>query len=243
MFCVWSSSLECEGAERKTMIKRNCLYGFLLTFVFLNGCATYPKTTLKAKTASGNFLWVNPEFTDDESLVYGQFVIKENEKIGMWTLFGREARFVYTVVTKSETKEPSKWLFGRTKFYWRLPTGTYKVSSIIPSMKDVIEPTSLIFKVPEAGKAYYVGSLELDLNVKYKYTWLDGDRHTYITQINDIEIVNKYVEAQEYLDNRNPLWRGKSEISLMQIDPSVVTKILPYKESAYKVSTGLHGVD
>ena len=208
--------------------KRLLFITFLFYFAFIQGCASYPKPSIEAKLASSHFLWVAPELEANESLVYGRTVIIEDPKKG-------SRRRPSIVITKDGTKEHSKWLVSFTNFYWRVPQGTYRISSIYPDMqKGCIEPTPLIFEVPEAGKAYYLGTIEIDLSAEYTYLFFTGGYRAEPKIINIIGVVDEYVETKAYLENRNPQWQSKSEKQLIQMDHSIGPKLVLCKDSAYQ---------
>ena len=213
------------------MKNRGAITLIYLSFVFcgaLTGCATI-QGPLKGDSIALRKL--SKEFLkDNQSLVFGKLYI---------SIAGEELsrnHFSYIIVSRSDT-EYSGLL--RTNFsdgfYWRLPAGTYEISSIWPTTVNkgfIIEPTPLTFTVPEAGKAYYIGDLIID--IKGKWRFFGG----YILKgINDIKISDNYIEAKKYVEGQNALWRGKTEKSLMNYDESIEPEeisIIGRSDSKYK---------
>ena len=202
-----------------------------VSFVFccvLTSCATIQGPlkgdSIAPRKLSKHFL------KNDQSLVFGTLHIS----IGGGGF--KRNNHNYMIVSRSDT-EYSGWL--RTnfsdRFYWRLPAGTYEISSIMPdhiNNRNIIEPTPLTFIVPEAGKAYYIGDLKIDIKGKSRF-WLKD----IIEGINDVKIIDNYIGAKEYVERQNAFWVGKIEKSLMTYDESIEPEeitIIKRADSKYK---------
>ena len=200
-----------------------------LSLVFcgvLTGCATTQGPlrgdSIAPRKLSKDFL------KNDQSLVFGKVHISiGGEKI---------KRPSFIIVSRSDT-EFSGWLYTPFThgFYWQLPPGTYEISSIWPERgneRAIIEPTPLTFTVPEAGKAYYIGDLKIDIKGKARFFL-----HDIHDGVNDLKIIDNYVEAKKYVERQNAFWLGKIEKGLMNYDESIETEdiaIIERSHSKYK---------
>ena len=193
----------------------------------LTGCATI-QGPLKGDSISLGSIYKG-FLKNDQSLIFGKVHIS----IGGGGF--KRITNSYMIVSISDT-EYSGWLrtYLWDGFYWRLSPGTYEISSIWPDNMSNwhIEPTPLTFIVPEAGKAYYIGDLRIDIKGKARFL-----RSDLVEGINDVEIVDNYVEAKKYVESKNAFWIGKIEKSLMSYDESIETDeiaIIKRSDSKYK---------
>ena len=193
----------------------------IILCIFLIGCAT--KGTLKVRrvypwsTSAKHHL---PSVS--ESVIIG----------GITTTFNDKVR-VEAVIITDLSEEKYSGSFGFAGFM-ALPKGSYRIMSIsIAKTHDVIEPTPFIFDVPDVGKTYYIGVLNLDLKGKLGF-FIPTNR---VEEIKKFDIVDNSVKVNDYLVNKHPAYEARIEKLLMKKDDQNGTydmKIIDRNESKYK---------
>jgi hypothetical protein len=137
-----------------------------------------------------------PVLKQDEILIVGRILFTENGKrkvpygLGKpcWQLMNpasgeqRARRKILPFLSASEDGV----------FAYVIPAGRYEMTHVEPfGYIPLIDP-AVEFDASEAGRAYYLGDLEVDIDSS---VWLGGLWGNYITRLNHLEVVDRFDEV------------------------------------------------
>jgi hypothetical protein len=210
----------------------------IILFVFMMGCAT--KGTLNVREVRPHVQSdSHHQISENESLVFGRILatFNDSDKFFFTGLWGGGTTGTGVIVTDLSGEKFSRRLqftnlSNNKYFFWAFPQGSYRIMSIsVPLTSDFIEPTPITFDVPDVGKAYYLGDLTLDLKGK-RYLFIRNR----LEEISKLDVVDNYVEATDYLLNKNSTFENRIEKLLMKKDDQdgiYDTKFIKDSDSKY----------
>ena len=181
---------------------KSSLSGMLSVFATLSlfGCASFPET-LEARHVESNDVLT---LARDEILIFGRILFTENGKSmapygfakPMWQLMTPE---IVQTPGKPAEKRKILPLLGTERdgvFRYVIPAGRYAITHVQPlGYTPMIDP-AVEFAAREAGQAYYLGDLEVDIDA---WSWLGGLWGNYITRIRRVEVVDRFDEVRDLL--------------------------------------------
>lgn len=188
-------------------MSRKILY--LSIVIFLCGCATVHYNL------NNNYI-LDTDF--DKSIVFGEvkftgFQRHMNGAIGMQFIRMEDNKKFDMHATSGSFIETLKALGneGLNRFFFELPTGIYQIV-LIERGNWELKPKMVKFIVPEAGKIYYIGQLEI---MALEKPWLLSFSLAY-----DQRVVNNYDENVKIFQEKYPNMNQEIEIKLMKAKTS-----------------------
>lgn len=166
----------------------------LLTVVLpaLAGCATLSEPFGARSLEPGS----TPTLSKDEVVIFGRILFIENGKRKAPYDWGKPIwQLTSPAPTSDADGQPARhrnFPFLTTRkdgvFAYLMPAGRYEMTDLAPFYYTPLIDPALEFDASEPGKAYYLGDLEVDIEVS---TWLGGLWGNYITHLNYLEAVDR----------------------------------------------------
>lgn len=158
----------------------------------LTGCASLSEPF----GARGLELGSKPTLSKNEVVIFGRILFIENGKRKAPYDWGKPIWQLTSPAPTSGADGQSvphrNFPFLTTRkdaaFAYLIPAGRYEMTVLAPFYYTPLIDPALEFDASEPGKAYYLGDLEVDIDVS---TWLGGLWGNYITHLNYLEVVDR----------------------------------------------------
>lgn len=181
-----------------------CSLWVVLFALFLNGCIS---ASITKHIESSSDL---DKSDKDHAIVFGQIEwIEDGEKKKV----GKDIVLEPHMLNLDDESIAIGLLGEDGKFVWYLPAGTYFIKTIVIEFRSYNVLPKVAFRVPENGKAYYLGTLICDSTLKSGFLGVSGTFHYKINDESDSEITS--------FQNQYNYPSDKIEISLMIHEPNL----------------------
>ncbi len=169
----------------------------MLAVLTLGGCASLSEQFGARRIEPGE----TPILSRDEVVIFGRILFFENGKPKVPYAWGRPLWQLERLVQEADEADrlgrPIRLPFLSTRkdavFVYTIPAGQYQITHIEPFYYLPLIDPALDFAAIEPGRAYYLGDLELEIEVS---TWLGGMWGNYITRLKALAVSDRYLEVR-----------------------------------------------